>query len=71
MRWVSREMPRVYRHGVGLIGLWSEASSSCRTMQGLVASHIVMARSAGCLEATEALADAGREGVGAGPVEEI
>jgi hypothetical protein len=41
-------------------------------MQRLATSHIVMARSAGCLEATEALADAARrKGVGAVPVEEI
>ena len=64
-------MARVCRHGVGLIGLRSEASPFCRTMHRWVASHIVMARSAGCLEATEALADAGSMGVGGVPVEEI
>jgi hypothetical protein len=41
-------------------------------MQRLETSHIVMARSAGCLEATEVLAEAARrKGVGAVPVEEI
>jgi hypothetical protein len=65
-------MARVCRRGIGLIRLRSEATSFCRTMQRLETSHIVMARSAGCLEATEVLADAARrKGVGAVPVEEI
>jgi len=63
-------MTLVCRRGVGLIRLWYQASSFCRTMQRLVASHVVMVRCAGCLGATEALADAGRKG-GAVPVEEI
>jgi hypothetical protein len=65
-------MARVCRRGIGLIRLRFEATSFCGTMQRLETSHIVMARSAGCLEVTEVLADAARrKGVGAVPVEEI
>jgi hypothetical protein len=65
-------MARVCRRGIGLIRLRSEATSFCGTMQRLETLHIVMVRSAGCLEATEVLADAARrKGVGAVPVEEI
>jgi hypothetical protein len=65
-------MALVCRRGVGLIRLWYQASSFYGTMHRLAASPIVMARSAGCLGATEALADAARRrGVGVMPVEEI